>query len=360
MEKVKDFIKNNKKIVIPLAILVVILVVAGIYFATAGTNDKKEPASSQTEKETTSSQTEKEAEEQEVKLEDIEPLEEKGIITGIKDMKVKKGTKVNLEDLAVANKDYVKSIVVDDSKVDYNKEGEYEVIYTITFDGEKLQEFLKDENIKVTFDTESSTSIIKVTITVTVIDEETAKEEEEKGSEIITNETKDKIAEENKTESTSNGNTNATTGSSLTGNNSGNSGSNAGSGSSKPAHQHTWVDHTATRQVWVENWVDVPDYETRTISGARFYTQNGDGTMTANGPTYWFENGFTQEDLKAIIHNALKNGDNGVLNGVYYGNYQNVTKTEQVQVGSHKEDHGSYQTQSYVDYQYCSVCGITR
>lgn len=41
----------------------------------------------------------------------------------------------------------------------------------------------------------------------------------------------------------------------------------------------------------------------------------------------------------------------------YIGNYVNRTKTEKVQVGSHKEDQGHYETETYVDYVYCSSCG---
>src|SRR5699024_6809165 len=67
------------------------------------------------------------------------------------------------------------------------------------------------------------------------------------------------------------------------------------------AHTHKWADYTAKKQVWVSKMVTVDDYETKTISGARFYTMSGDNTYVANGPTYWFENGFTQADLKAII-----------------------------------------------------------
>lgn len=132
-------------------------------------------------------------------------------------------------------------------------------------------------------------------------------------------------------------------------------------GGQASAHTHSWKDHTATRQVWVENWVTVPDYETQTIYGARFYVPTGTpGEYIANGPTYWFENGFTQDDLKAIISNALRNADeNGLYNGVYYGNYQNVSKAEQVQVGSHQEDQGWYETEAYVDYQYCD-CGARK
>lgn len=127
---------------------------------------------------------------------------------------------------------------------------------------------------------------------------------------------------------------------------------------SKSAHTHRWADHTAKKQVWVSKMVTVDDYETKTIYGARFYIPTGEGSFIAKGPTYWFENGFTQEDLKTVIYNALKNADSdGLYNGVYYGNYQNVTKTEQVKTGSHQEDQGHYVTQTYVDYQYCTVCG---
>ena len=160
---------------------------------------------------------------------------------------------------------------------------------------------------------------------------------------------------------TGNGNTNTSTNTGNNGGNTSTSGGNSGGNSgnaSQPTHTHTWVDHTATKQVWVSNMVTVPDYETETIYGARFYIPNGDGSYIAKGPTYWFEDGFTIDDLKEIIVNAMKNADeNGLYNGVYYGNYQNVTKTEQVQVGSHQEDQGHYETQTYVDYQYCSVCG---
>lgn len=103
--------------------------------------------------------------------------------------------------------------------------------------------------------------------------------------------------------------------------------------------------------------VTVPDYETQTVYGARFYVPTGTpGQYIAKGPEYWFENGFTRDDLNAIIVNALRNADeNGLFNGVDYSSYQNIEKTVQVQVGSHQEDHGYYE--DYVDYVYCSSCG---
>lgn len=132
-----------------------------------------------------------------------------------------------------------------------------------------------------------------------------------------------------------------------------NGSSNSGSASnkpSKPAHTHTWVNHTATRQVWVSNWVDVPDYETKTIYGGQLYTEQPDGTWLSNGETYWFYTDADFEAFKNLIVEKMKTEG-------YCGNYVNRTKTEKVQVGSHKEDHGSYSTETYVDYAYCTSCG---
>jgi hypothetical protein len=176
--------------------------------------------------------------------------------------------------------------------------------------------------------------------------------------------------EDHKTENTSNTlSVTSSDSSNSSGNNSSgtkkdNTSGNTTNTASKPAgsvHQHVWKDHTA--QKWVSKMVTVDDYETKTIYGARFYVYNGTNdlgqpTYIAKGPTYWLENGFTMEDLEDLIYNGIKNADeNGLYNGVYYGNYQNVTKTEQVKVGSHQEDQGYYET--YVDYQYCD-CGAKK
>lgn len=127
--------------------------------------------------------------------------------------------------------------------------------------------------------------------------------------------------------------------------NSGNSGSASSKPSqssqpSKPAHTHTWVNHTATRQVWVSNWVDVPDYSTQQVqTGTRFiFSEDGYTTTSIS-------------DAKAHCAALIKQG--------YVGNYHTeaIYETQTVQTGSHKEDHGSYTTESYVDYVYCSSCG---
>ena len=100
------------------------------------------------------------------------------------------------------------------------------------------------------------------------------------------------------------------------------------------------MNHTATRDVWVSNWVDVPDYGTQQVAvGTKFiFAYDGYTTTDIN-------------DAKAHAVALIKQG--------LPENYRNETiyETQQVQTGSHKEDHGSYTTESYVDYVYCSSCG---
>lgn len=125
--------------------------------------------------------------------------------------------------------------------------------------------------------------------------------------------------------------------------------SNAGSTSSKPsqssqpskpAHTHTWVNHTATRNVWVSNWVDVPDYGTQQVQTGTRFVFSEDGYVTTS-----------YNDATAHAVALIKQG--------YVGNYHTeaVYENQTVQTGSHKEDHGTWQTETYVDYVYCSSCG---
>lgn len=128
-----------------------------------------------------------------------------------------------------------------------------------------------------------------------------------------------------------------------------NGSSNSGSASSKPsqpsqpskpAHTHNWVNHTATRQVWVSNWVDVPDYGTQQVVVGNKYIFSYDGYTTTD-----------INDAKAHACALIMQGapENYRTEAVY--------ETQTVQTGSHKEDHGSYKTETYVDYVYCSSCG---
>lgn len=152
----------------------------------------------------------------------------------------------------------------------------------------------------------------------------------------------DKPSDGNANSSSSNsGNSNA--------GNSGNSNANSGSSSntgnssgsdkpSKPAHQHSWKQHTA--QKWVSNMVTVPDYETQKVAvGTRYI--------------FFYDGYTTTSDTNAENH-AMEL----VLAGVDDGyRMETIYETKQVQVGSHQEDHGHNET--YVDYEYCD-CGARR
>lgn len=131
--------------------------------------------------------------------------------------------------------------------------------------------------------------------------------------------------------------------------NSGNSSSNSGSSSStgnsggsdkpsKPAHQHSWKQHTA--QKWVSNMVTVPDYEIQKVPVGNRYI--------------FFYDGYTTDN----INDAKAHAKELILAGVDDGyRTETIYEEKQVQVGSHQEDHGHYET--YVDYEYCG-CGATR
>lgn len=152
------------------------------------------------------------------------------------------------------------------------------------------------------------------------------------------------------TSDTGNANSNGNSGSNAGNSDSNNNGSGASSkpsgGSSSqpsaPAHSHSWKDHTATKQVWVSNMVTVPDYETQQVFSHYLYVFSADGYSTT--------------DINAVKSHSVELAKQGLST-----NYSNVPQyTEQtVQVGSHTEDHGWYETQTYVDYQYCD-CGATR
>ena len=151
-----------------------------------------------------------------------------------------------------------------------------------------------------------------------------------------------------KSNANSNSNSNSGSGAGNSGSNGNGSSASGGSSSgssnkpSAPAHSHSWKDHTATKQVWVPNIVTVPDYETQQVFSHYLYVFSADGYSTT--------------DINAVKVHSVELAKQGLST-----NYSNVPQyTEQtVQVGSHTEDHGRYETQTYVDYQYCD-CGATR
>lgn len=209
-------------------------------------SDKKDELSSAATEMLSETETETEQlEEQDITADALTPLADAGVITGVQDTTVEEGTDVNLNDFVYADKNIVKSVDIDDSAVDYSKAGTYEVIYTITFDGEKLRDYVKEHNLNVNFDTNDKTIVVKTKVTITVATEEdTEKAIADGNTNVVTPETKESVAESNKAKAndnavaskpaekpagnTSNSNAGKHENSGNSGNNSGNNNANAG------------------------------------------------------------------------------------------------------------------------------------
>ena len=66
--------------------------------------------------------------------------------------------------------------------------------------------------------------------------------------------------------------------------------------------------------------------------------------------------GYSTTSIDEVKAHAVELAQEGMTT-----NYSNVPQytTQEVQVGSHQEDQGWYETETYVDYQYCD-CGAIR
>lgn len=250
------------------------------------------------------------------------------------------------------DKKVVKEVLVDTSNVNYEKEGTYEIVYTIVPVDSKMDSVEKKVQIEV-------------------VSPEKAEELKKEGHDVITNETvnedkkqeeSEKKEEESKGEEQkpSTGNSNSeTTGSvssgnnsTVSGNNAGNNGSstNTGSNTSKPStggnsnqgsqkpntpsHTHNWVQQYKTvhhpekghneqyviKEAWTES---VPIYETVTRD-----------ICSACGAD------ITDLDVGAHMYNHMINGENG-------GYYSDV---REVQTGTNTINHpAEYGTRYVVD-----------
>lgn len=169
-------------------------------------SDKKDELSSAATEMLSETETETEQiEEQDITADALTPLADAGVITGVKDITVPEGYDANLNDLVYADKNIVKGVDIDDSAVDYSKAGTYEVIYTITFDGDKLRDYVKDNNLNVNFDTDGDTIVVKTTVTVTVATKEDADKAIANGAtDVVTPETEKSVAESNKAKANDN------------------------------------------------------------------------------------------------------------------------------------------------------------
>lgn len=268
MEKMKEYIKNNKRIVISGVVVIVLLVAGGIWFAVqSGSHKDTEP------KQTEQIEQKQKKIEKEVKLDEIKPLIDKEIIKGIKDYESEKGAKVDLKKLVSVDDSIVEKVEIDDSKIDSSKEGKYEVIYTITLKGDGLNTFLKkNKDVKLTFDTNADEIIVKVKTTVSIKNKKQAKEEtkqsnkDDKAKETVTNNNQQVAENKPNTENSSSqssssskpsgGNNNSSNNKPSSNNSISNSGnSNTNTKPKEPVHEHSYdiyvpeKSHTEEREV---------------------------------------------------------------------------------------------------------------
>ena len=195
MEKVKKYITKNKKIVIPVAIIIILLSIGSIYLVVQANSNSSDQNSKQEMKET--------------EKEDNKDLTD--YVKNLKDLTVE----INAKDIdflkdVTYDKKVVKEVTVDTSKVDLSKEGKYDLTYSI-----------------IPVDTTNSKKTVIKTLIVQMISKEKGQKEAE-----IKKESKDKTATQ-KEEATSNQNKSNTTNNSNTQNTNKNSNNNSG-GSTKP------------------------------------------------------------------------------------------------------------------------------
>lgn len=113
---------------------------------------------------------------QEIAIEELEPLskEEGSALSGVCDHTISLGETDDLESLIEQDDTIVEKIEIDADNVDFEKAGEYEATYQITFDMEALNEWLDENERSVSFQTDTDPVIVKTTATITV-QEDTAK-----------------------------------------------------------------------------------------------------------------------------------------------------------------------------------------
>lgn len=154
-EMVMEFIKKHK---VKLGIGIAALVIAsgGIVFATVNTPN-------------TAVEAEAEVVKKDVAVEDIE-VDYLQYVKGLRDWTVAVGLKdVNFLEGVEWDKEYIKNVTVDDSKVKLDTAGEYEITYSVEVVDKKADDLT-----------------IKKTVTVKIISEEEAKVAVEEGQEVVT------------------------------------------------------------------------------------------------------------------------------------------------------------------------------
>ncbi len=351
MDKIKNFLTRYKKIVIPVAILLALALVVGIYFALSHSSGPAGSVDSSSGRESGN------IDGQEVSVADLQPLADHNILTVTERVPVTRGSKVDLTTTVTYNAAYVRSIVVDDSQVNYDTNGEYQATYTITLEGAKLRELLQDESLEVPFSTDGSTIVLNVPITV-IVQESSSSSEEEPISE-------KESSDENSTggNATGSGQSGGSSGgSSHTGDSTTSSG-NSGSSATQPGHTHHWKTALETQEETREYWVTQEKqeytlyrfywYNTNTWEESRDANRFQEWSRSSNGQLYPLRHPFARpEDNPLFLEydgngNPVYTNDHTILSNLY----------EWVPCEPHME----YETVTVeVKVTRCTICGAIR
>lgn len=243
------------------------------------------------------------------------------------------------------DKEVVKEVLVDTSNVNYDKEGTYEIVYTIVPVDSKLDSVEKTVQIEVV-SPEKAEELKKEghdVITNETVNEDKKQEEAEKKEEESKGEEQNPSVENPSNESTGNAASGSNSGTSSTGNATGNNAvSKPSTGSnnqgtqkpSTPSHTHNWVQQYTTvhhpekghneqyviKEAWTES---VPIYETVVRSYCSACHQD-----------------ITDIDIPTHAYQHMINGENG-------GHYEKATT---IQTGTNTINHpAEYGTRYVVD-----------
>lgn len=370
--------KKNKLLTIATALLLVVSMTA---CGTNKTTVTTEPSTEVTE--TTVAEPVK------VTVEDLKPLADKGVIVGVQDMKVAEGTKMNLVDNVVVDKKIVTNITCKDN-TNYSKTGTYDAVYTITFDSNALNQFIKDNSLKLNFtvDEDTDTVSVKVKVTVDIITKEEADKAIENGDKsVVTEETVGNVQKENQETAKNNGNSDAVSGGNITHDEPAkpNKPADKPAEPSKPAEKPTEPTKPAekptepTQPPHQHNFdynVTVVTQPTCTSAGIKRYTCScgkcKDESIPANGHSWhhYDEVGHYEEITKDIIEiHAICNGCgkdfgpgeegvNAAGEHVMFSDTCNNYRSERRKVGT--EVVGREWIVDQPAYDKCTVCGETK
>lgn len=264
MEKIKEYITKNKKIVIPVAIIIILLLIGGIYLVVQANSDSIDPKIDTNPKQ----------EMKETEKEDKKDLTD--YVKGLKDWKVEVNAK-NVDFLkdVTYDKKVVKEVSVDSSKVDLTKEGKYTLTYSI-----------------IPVDTTISKKTVIKTVTVEVVSKEKAQKEADKGKQVITSDNQVKKDSNGNTptpkeEVTSNQNNSNIADNSISQNTNINSNSNNNSdGSSKPNTNNNSGNSSSNDTKPVEPETPKHEHNFNIYVSAKTHTVQGEETYTEEVPVY--------------------------------------------------------------------------